>query len=399
MRTVSPSDGRPAAGRVLIDARPLQGGDARRGIGSYVRGLLAGLWEEGFDRHTALLVDGDLPPPEVPAGGFVACPVRRRYRGRLGLLEEAAQLGPWLALLGPDLYHATTLALPGRSPVPLVVTLHDLIPWALGGRRLLGERTRWWLGRRLLRRADLVLAVSESSAQDARRLGGVEEGRLLVVHEGLAPGFRPAQGAAERVAARHGLRRPYFLYVGALDSRKDPAALARAWELARVAGADVELVLVGPAEREGPAGLRAARRLGYVGHGELVDLYSAAACLIFPSRYEGFGLPLLEAMGCGCPVVAYRNSSLPEVAGGAALLVTDGDAEELGRAAARVVLDPQLAARLRRAGLARARRFSWRRAARQTIAAYERVLRQVPSRPGSGRQPGSALPLRRGPGP
>ncbi len=365
---------RPAAGRVLIDARPLQGADAQRGIGSYVRGLVAGMLEAGFDSQVALLFDGRRPVPELPTGGFAAYTVRRRYRGRAGLLEEARSLGRELERIGPDLYHATTLALPARSPVPLVVTLHDLIPWALGGRRLFGERTRWWLGRRLLRRADLVLAVSEATAADGRRLAGLIPDRLRVIPEGLAPGFAPAPGAAERVVERHHLRGPYVLFVGALDSRKDPGAMLRALEVARAAGADVELILAGGASRQAPGDMAGARRLGYLPHAELVDLYSAAACMVFPSRYEGFGLPVLEAMGCGCPVVAYRNSSLPEVAGDAARLVPDGDAEALGRVAAELVLDPEAAQRARRAGLERARHFTWRRSARETIAAYRGLM-------------------------
>lgn len=362
--------------RVLVDARALQGADAQRGIGSYVRGLILGLREEGFDRSTALLFDAGRPLPPVPAGDFVACTVRRRYRGRPGRVEEAVEMGGDLRRLRPAVYHATTLALPGGSPVPVVATVHDLIPWALGGWRLLGERTRWWLGRRLLRRSDLVLAPSEATARDARRLARVPDERLLVIPEGLAPGFAPAEGAAERVAERHGLRRPYLLFVGALDARKDPAALLRAWQVARAAGADLDLVLAGGSSRQAPSDMGAARRLGYVDLPALVDLYAAATSLVFPTRYEGFGLTLLEAMGCGCPVVTYHNSSLPEVAGDAAVLVADGDADALGRAAAEVALQPDLAARLRRAGLARARQFSWRKTARATIDAYERAARE-----------------------
>jgi len=239
-----------------------------------------------------------------------------------------------------------------------------------------GERIRWWLGRRLLRRADLVLAVSEATAADARRLARVAPSRLVVVPEGLAPGFRPAEGARERVRERWGLERPYLLYVGSLDLRKAPWLLPRAWAAARRAGADVDLVLAGEAGAQAPKDMGPARRLGYLEHADLVDVYSAAACLVFPSRYEGFGLPLLEAMGCGCPVVAFSNSSLPEVAGDAAVLVEDGDAHALGRAAAEIAADPERAAELRRRGLARARRFTWRQAARATIAAYESLLSQ-----------------------
>jgi glycosyltransferase involved in cell wall biosynthesis len=115
-----------------------------------------------------------------------------------------------------------------------------------------------------------------------------------------------------------------------------------------------------------------ARLLGRVSDQELADLYTAAGCLVFSSRYEGFGLPALEAMACGCPVAAFRNSSLPEVVGDAGTLVQDGDAEALGRAAAAMSADPE---RWRRLGLEWVKRFSWRKAARETIRVYESLLR------------------------
>jgi glycosyltransferase involved in cell wall biosynthesis len=120
--------------------------------------------------------------------------------------------------------------------------------------------------------------------------------------------------------------------------------------------------------------------LGHVSHSELVDLYSAAACFVFPSRNEGFGLPLLEAMACGCPVVAYRNSSIPEVVGEAGPLVEDGDAEALGAAAAQLACDSGRAEVARAAGLRRARRFTWARTASETIAAYRRLGLSFPAR-------------------
>jgi len=360
--------------RVLIDARPLQGADARRGIGSYVRGLTIGLLEEGFDRRTALLFDAGLAVPPIPSGDFIVHTVRHRYQGRLGLMEEAATGGSRLTRLMPAMYHATTLALPGRCQTPVVVTLHDLIPWVAGGWRMLGERSRWWIGRLLLRRADVVIAPSESTALDARNVAGVPEDRLVVIPEGVAAGFVPAEGAFSRVAERHGITKPYLVFVGALDARKDPGGLLRSWEVAKRAGADVDLVIAGAGSRQAPADLGTAYRLGYLDHQALVDLYTAATCMLFPSRYEGFGLPILEAMACGCPVVTYQNSSLPEVAGDAAVLVADGDFEAMGRAAAEIALDPDRAAKLRKAGLARAREFSWRKAAQATIAVYRRFL-------------------------
>ncbi|MGH7919979.1 MAG: glycosyltransferase family 4 protein, partial [Candidatus Dormibacteraceae bacterium] len=319
-----------AEGRVLLDVRPLQGGDSVRGIGTYVRGLLGGLTAEGFDDRLALLVDGRLPLPALPAGNLVAFSVRPRYGGRAGLIEEAVTMPRKLSRMAPALYHATSLALPARTDVATIVTLHDLIPWALGGAALRGERTRWWLGRRLLRQADVVIAVSRHTAQDASRLAGVDPATITVIPEAPAPVFAPRAGAAERLAAERGITTPFLLYTGALDRRKDPAGLLRAWAVVRAHGIEVPLVLTGAAGAQAPLDMRGALRLGQVDIEILADLYSAAACLLFPSRYEGFGLPPLEAMACGCPVVAYANSSLPGVLGEAAVLVEDGDAEALG---------------------------------------------------------------------
>jgi glycosyltransferase involved in cell wall biosynthesis len=231
-----------------------------------------------------------------------------------------------------------------------------------------GERFRFWLGRRFLRRADVVLAVSKATADDAVRFGGVDRKRIQIVHEAAGDEFKARPGAPDRVRRRWGLKPGYLLFVGALDARKDPAALLRAWGAACASTQDLELVIAGEPGPQAPPNMGAAHRLGHVADGELADLYAAAGCLLFPSRYEGFGLPCLEAMSCGCPVAAFRNSSIPEVVEDAAELVPDGDAEALGRAAAALAQGPE---RARRLGFERAKAFGWRRTARQTIAAYE----------------------------
>jgi len=351
--------------------RPLQGPSAKRGVGSYASGILHGLIEEGFDRNLTLLLDSDLPVPPLPVGEYRLASSRRRYRGQLTAYEEAVVLGSDLARIRPDVYHAIDLKLPGRSPVPLVVTLHDLIPWAWGGPRMRGERFRFWLGRRFLRRADLVLAVSKATADDAVRLSGVDRKRIRIVPEAAGDEFKPRPGAPDRVRRRWGLKPGYLLFVGALDARKDPGALLRAWNAACASTQDLELVIAGEPGPQAPPNMGAAHRLGHVPDGELADLYAAAGCLLFPSRYEGFGLPCLEAMSCGCPVAAFRNSSIPEVVGDAGELVPDGDADALGRAAAALAQAPE---RARRSGFERAKAFGWRRTARQTIAAYESTL-------------------------
>jgi glycosyltransferase involved in cell wall biosynthesis len=357
-----------ASSRVLVDMRPLQSSSAGRGVGSYARGLLGGLIAEGFDSRLTLLLDAGLDEPPLPPGRYQLAGSRRRYHGQLAAYEEAVALRADLERIRPSLYHAIDLRLPGRSPVPFVVTLHDLIPWAWGGPRMRGERFRYWLGRRLLRRAAGVIAVSQSTAADAARFGGVDPTRVRVVQEAPGEVFKRSARAAERVKGRWGIEPGYLLFVGALDARKDPSSLLLAWTSARVVRPALELVVAGEPGKQAPASMPGARLLGRVGDEELADLYTAAGCFVFPSRYEGFGLPCLEAMACGCPVAAFRNSSLPEVVGRAGVLVEDGDANALGRAAAAMSGDPE---RWRRLGLERVKSFSWRKAARETIAVYE----------------------------
>lgn len=361
-----------AAPRVLLDARPLQGPSGQRGIGSYARGLIGGLVSEGFESNLTLLLDVDLPEPELPKGTYALAGARRRYKGQLSAYEEAVALSADLKRIGRDVYHAVDLRLPGVPPYPMVVTLHDLIPWAWKDRSMRGEQLRFWLGRRLLKRAATVIAVSQSTADDAVRLAGIAQSRIHVVAEAADAAFKPKEGAAERVRSRWGLDRGFLIHVGALDVRKDPSSLMAAWETARGLVPGLGLVLAGSPGKQAPRELQGARLLGHVTVDELADLYSVAGCLVFPSRYEGFGLTPLEAMSCGCPVVAYHNSSIPEVVGDAGALVDDGDAQALGRAAAAQVRDPQAA---RSAGLKRAAAFSWRRTARLVIATYEALLR------------------------
>jgi len=231
---------------------------------------------------------------------------------------------------------------------------------------------RYWLGRRLLRRADLVLAVSQSTADDAVRFGRVDAKRLRVVPEAVDDVFKPADGASNRVADRFGVKAGYLLFVGALDARKDPASLLRSWSVARDARPGLQLVIAGEPGSQAPPVMPGARVLGHLSGPELADVYTAAGCLVFPSRYEGFGLPCLEALACGCPVAAYRNSSLPEVVDGAGELVTDGDADALGAAAAKLA---GVTDRPWKPGIERAKTFSWRRSARDTIAAYKAVAK------------------------
>src|SRR5436309_2803649 len=157
------------------------------GVGAYARGLLSGLIENGFDRNLTLLLDAAFDTPALPVGEYKLAGCRRRSHGQLAAYEDAVALAADIQRIGPDVYHAIDFHLPGHSPVPLVVTLHDLIPWAWGGSRMRGERLRYWIFRRLLRRANVVLAVSSATADDAVRLRVSSRPRIRVVPEAAGP--------------------------------------------------------------------------------------------------------------------------------------------------------------------------------------------------------------------
>lgn len=364
---------RKGAGRpsVLLDMRPLQGPSGSRGIGAYARGLLGGLVRAGLDSGLTILLDVAFDEPPLPRGRFKLAGCRRRSHGQLAAFEDAVALTADIQRIGPDVYHAIDLRLPGRSPCPLVVTLHDLIPWAWGGPHMRGERFRNMAAFRLLRRADAVIAVSEATAEDALRLRVTTRKRMKVIPEAADPVFAPREGAAGRVRQRWGVDEQYLLFVGALDARKDPGSLLEAWRVARGSLPALKLVVAGEPGKQAPKSMEGAVQTGRVDDDWLADLYSAAGCLVFPSRYEGFGLPCLEAMACGCPVAAFRNSSIPEVVDEAGLLVDDGDASALGNAAVQMLEERE---RWSRAGVARARKFSWDRVARETASVYESLV-------------------------
>jgi len=366
---------------VLIDARPLQGDSASRGIGTYLRGLLEGMTEIGFaPRVGALLGGGAAIPPELAVAGVrVAARVPRLER-RAQVLADPLLVAGALRHHRARLYHAVEQGQPWRAAIPVVVTVHDLIPLLLRGyswRSRLLRRP----GMRLLPRADALIVPSRATAADCARLAGVDRGRIHVVPHGLSSQYRPAgPEVVEATLVRLGLRRPYLLGVGTFEPRKGlPHLVAATRRLRR--DHDIDLVVAGQQGLFGPA-VRAelavlgghARELGFVTTGDLVALYGGAAAFVFPSAYEGFGLPLLEAMGCGAVAVGFANSSLPEVAGDAAILVPDGDEEALRAALDRLLSDPVEAARRRRLGLERAAEFTWAGAARATVAVYEEIL-------------------------
>jgi glycosyltransferase involved in cell wall biosynthesis len=333
---------------VVVDADVL--GRRRTGDETYVRNLLrtlpepaaeAGLDLAAVTRHPELVPDGVLP---------VLLAARSQE------LRMAWTLPRTLRRLGAALVH-TQYALPYRCPCPAVVTIHDLsFEHGLMGRRdrLVFERVVPHAARTAAR----VLTVSERTKRDLVEHYGIPPERVVVTPNGVDPAFHPATQTA---AAR-----PYALAVGAIQERKNQRAA-----LAAARDAGLELVVVGPVKDERAAAeLRegGARLEGYVEVERLAELYRGAACLVQSSRYEGFGLPVVEAMASGTPVVTVPDPALVEVAGEAAVVVPEA---ELAAGIRRAVEERDtLAAK----GLERARAFTWEAAARATVTAYAEAL-------------------------
>ncbi|HEY3080517.1 MAG TPA: glycosyltransferase family 1 protein [Chloroflexota bacterium] len=294
--------------------------------------------------------------------------------------------------LGVDLLHYPYFAAPLRPPAPLVVTIHDLIPLVL--REYRGTplvRAYMSLQSVAARRARVILADSHASRHDIVRLLSVPRHRVRVVPLGVDPEFRPAPATeVAAVRARYHLPERYVLYSGGLDVRKNVERLVLAYARARVGhGVTEPLVITGDASRRGALhrplpplierlGLGEHVRLpGLVPDAELPALYTGATLFVYPSRYEGFGLPVLQAMACGTPVACSRGGSLIEVAGEAALTFAPDDEPGLAAALVRGLQDEPLRQRLRGAGLDRAAAFTWEKTAAATLQAYADAVAAV----------------------
>jgi glycosyltransferase involved in cell wall biosynthesis len=273
------------------------------------------------------------------------------------------------------------------------VTCHDLIPLVLAKQYLApvpGARTLQWARDfaryRLARR---VIAISEATRNDLVRYVGVDPTRIDVIHSGVDHerfSATPVQGERERLLERLGFTTPFLLCLGASDVRKNLPLLVRAFGRSGTAK-DVQLVFAGPISARQRVRLQQAVResgvegrvhvLGYIEDTLLVALYRHCLAYVFPSSYEGFGLPILEAMACGAPTLTSALSSLGEVAGDAALTLPALDQELLAAGIARIVSDAQLRASLRERGLTHVKAFTWQRCALETLHAYQRTLEEI----------------------
>ena len=377
---------------VVLDARYIS--RRQSGVGAYAQRLITGLATIDRENRYTCLVAADGPGLPVSQANVVAAPTDVSFEDHLrGDLWLLGYLPFRLRALRTDVYHGPAVFLPHvKLGYGTVVTIHDLVsflfPETVPKKYSLYMRL---MTRLAARSADRIIAVSHATKTDLVQILGVPPAKIAVIHEAVGPEFAcvPSREAVEAVVRRYGLRPPYCLFVGNLEPRKNLPSLIEAFAQARrrlaPAGFSPQLVLAGTRAWLHAGIFRAVETHGlgaavvftdYVPLADLPALYAGATCFVFPSLYEGFGLPVLEAMAAGAPVVAARAGSIPEVAGDAALLVDASVPGELTAAIEAVLTDRALRERLIIRGRARAATFEWNRVARETREVYDAVYQR-----------------------
>jgi alpha-1,3-rhamnosyl/mannosyltransferase len=377
--------------RIGIDARYVY--DHFPGIGRYVHSLAAALGEVEHGHTLLLLVNPALRSSRLDLRELRRFPAIELVEtsARPFSLAEQAQVPLLARRLRLDLLHCPYYIRPyGPLPCPSVTTIYDLI-----GRRF--PRLLPWRGRLLfdlatrlaIRRSRRLIAISSSARDDIARYYGVPRERVAVTPLAADQSFRPQPPeAVAALRARLDLPQRYVLFLASNKPHKNGERLVRAWrrivEEGGPATADATLAMAGHYDPRYPQARQLVAELGLEGRvrfvpnvaeADLPALYAGAEIFCFPSYYEGFGLPPLEAMACGTPVVCGDASSLPEVVGEAALTVDPHSEIEIAQALARLLRDEGLRGQLRERGLRRAGQFSWRRTALATLAVYEDAVK------------------------
>ena len=365
--------------RIVVDVRRVRD----FGIGTYIRGLLHALGATDQSNEYILVA---LPEDE---GSFSGLPpnfntVTYRKSDSYSLNHVAFPL--FLHRLQPSLVHIPLNQVPLFMMEPYVVTIHDMASLLFEGGSGLRMQIRRFLLRRGLLRAKRIMAVSEATRRDVHDALGIPADRIRLVYNAPNPDFfRPAAGERARILERYQIDYPFLLYAGNIRPQKNIPRLVEAFAVAREhlsrhpVYRDLHLIIIGDEISRYPSVRRAViqtrvekavRFLGFVPFEALRIFFESAALFVFPSLYEGFGLPPLEAMATGTPVVASNVSSLPEVLGDAALLVNPENVFEIARAIQEALLDEDLRGELIAKGKAQAARYSWDRTAREVLEVY-----------------------------
>lgn len=366
----------------------------RSGVGQYVLALVRALLPAAR-RHeiTLFVLREDLPRFEFARGAVRIVPVAEAFRPAVRDIAWHQTALPVIARrLGLEVLHVPSYRrMLWPKPCALVATIHDLAPFRVAGKY---DRGRMFYGRvvarRLAWRQDEIIAVSRHTACDIAAFFGVPRQRLTVVPNGLDPERFHSRAAGDRceIARRRGITAPFFLYVARLEHpAKNHVKLLRAFNRFKAASGSPWQLVLGGSDWHGAEHIHAeARRspwrdaihtLGFVADADLPAWYRAAAGFVYPSAYEGFGMPPVEAMACGCPVLSSSRGALAEVVGDAALIVEPDDEEGFAAQLRRFAADDELRLDLRDAGLEHARAFDWVRTAEATLGVYQLAARRT----------------------
>jgi glycosyltransferase involved in cell wall biosynthesis len=376
--------------RIVIDIRYVRD----FGVGTYIRNLIRALAVVDRENHY-VLASSTAEVPDLaglPSNFEIAA-----YHTPKRKFWDSVAYGFFLRSLAPDLVHVPLNETPVWMPHPYVVTIHDMSSFLYGSASGARDSYRLWRFRRGLLRADRILAVSEATKRDVTNLLTIPGERIQTIYGAPDPRFflsvhEPGyQAEKQRLLERYQIEYPFVLYAGRIRPHKNVPRLIEAFAVVRNELAshpvyhDLRLIIIGD-EISRNADVRravvqtrnqqAVRFLGFVPFDTLRFFYSAASVFAFPSLYEGFGLPPLEAMATGTPVVTSSLSSLPEVVGDAAMIVKPENVFDIARGLREVLLDERLRQRLVAAGYVQARRFDWRRTAEQVLEVYRRSARR-----------------------
>lgn len=368
--------------KVGIDVHSLGGQDG--GNETYYRALVKGLASVPSEHKFLLYYVKSETPRQIHGNG--AFSLKRLHPAHPAVRIPGTL--PWRMRQDRlDVFHSQYIV-PPFAKCKTVTTIHDLAYEHFPEFFPLSQKL-WFkmLMRSSAQRADHIITVSEHSKRDIVYTYGIPAEKITVTYGSAGNEFFPRERerAKQELAGKYGINDAFILYVGRLQARKNLRRLVEAYARVRKAGSRHKLLLVGKQDflvqpvllRIQELGLKNDVLMpGYIPSEDMPSFYNAADAFVYPSIYEGFGLPVVEAMACGVPVITSRGSSLEEVAGGAALIIDPFDELSIADALVRVLQDPELCAQLRQSGLQRSKCFDFRTAARQTIAVYEHVTGQ-----------------------
>jgi glycosyltransferase involved in cell wall biosynthesis len=375
--------------RIAIDVRHIRD----FGIGTYIRNLVRALAQVDGENHYLLAGrESDTEEFVDLPGNFEIAVYTPPQRNLLSELSYS-----WfLRGLAADLIHMPVNLMPFVMPDPYVVTIHDVSSFLFSSQLTFRDNLRLFRFRRSLLNARCVITVSEATRRDVENLLAIPQDRLRQVYSAPDPRFLqppPAEADVHRLLERYQIQQPFILYAGRIRPHKNVPRLIEAFAVVRndlenhPVYRDLRLIIIGDEISRHPEVRRAVvqtrnqqvvRFLGFVPFETLRTFYAAADAFVFPSLYEGFGLPPLEAMATGTPVITTSVSSLPEVVGNAAMIVNPENVFDIARGIREVLLDPAVRNRLIRAGSEQARRFSWQRTAQDVLEVYKTFARKRP---------------------